>query len=242
MTYSDQSYDLRIELDQKHCELSADQIAKLEDTLDTLRPLVKSFPVSNLYVTVIYHQPSHDYHVKTSLALSGKTLFTGDRDESVQPAFERCVDKLTHKVQAYKARMKGDAELARQTEGTHQQVTPSDEFDVAQIEAAVRDQDYGRFRRVTAMFESPLRQRIGRWLQRYPEIEEQLDAEFQIDDIVEEVFLNAFEDFPARSHDVPPGDWLEHLIDPSVQAILQSPDEEFANISFARSMRQVEVD
>jgi hypothetical protein len=52
------------------------------------------------------------------------------------------------------------------------------------------------------------------------------------------VFLNAFEQFPNHSRDVPPGEWLEQLIDPSVQAILQSPDEEFANISFVRSMRE----
>ena len=85
------------------------------------------------------------------------------------------------------------------------------------------------------MFEGSLRARVGRWIQRNPEIESRLDEDFRIDDLVEEVFLTGFERFSARSHDVPPGQWLEQLIDPSVQAILQSPDEEYANISVIRS-------
>jgi hypothetical protein len=178
--------------------------------------------------------------VKTSLALSGKTLFTGDRDVEVHPAFERCIRKLVQKVRSFKARMQKDSELAKQAEGTHQMVTPSVEFDISEIQTAFDDQDYFRFRQSLYAFDGSLRQRVGRWLQRYPEIESRLGADFQVDDIIEEVFLNAFEVFPSRSHDVPPGDWLEHLIDPAVQAILQAPDEEFANISFVRSMREVE--
>ena len=86
------------------------------------------------------------------------------------------------------------------------------------------------------MFESPLHERVGRWIQRYPEIESRLGDSITIADIVEEVFLNAFEQFPQRPQEVPPGEWFEGLIDVSVQALLQSPDEEFANISFARSL------
>ena len=239
MTFSDESYNLRIEFDQKGCELAQSQIEKMETSLGTLRKLVEAFPVSNLYITVVHHDPSKDYHVKTSLALSGKTLFTGDRDVDVHPAFERCIRKLVQKVRTYKKRMSQDSELAKLAEGTHQLVKPSAELDLAKIQSAVDEQDYAGFRQTLDMFDSSLRQRVGRWLQRYPEIESKLGDNFQIDDIVEEVFLNAFEEFPTRSHDVPPGEWLEHLIDPSVQAILQSPDEEFANISFARSMREV---
>ena len=88
------------------------------------------------------------------------------------------------------------------------------------------------------MFEDPLRKRIGRWIQRYPVIESQLGSAVQISDIVEEVFLNAFEEFLQRPEEVPPGIWLEKLIDPSVQALIHSPDEEIANISFAQSLRE----
>ncbi len=240
MSFSDESYNLRIELDQKGCELTADQIERMEESLDTLRKLVERFPVSNLYITVIHHERSADYHVKTSLALTGKTLFTGDRDDDALPAFDRCVRKLVQKVRAYRAKMEQDEELAKQAAGTHQMVAPTSEFDLEQIEQAVQEMDYPRFRQSLLAFETPLRERIGRWLQRYPELESRLGGDLEIADVVEEVFLNAFEQFPNRSSAVPPGDWLESLIDPSVQAILQSPDEEFAAISFARSMRDLD--
>jgi ribosome-associated translation inhibitor RaiA len=240
MPFSDESYDLRIELDQQGCELSADQIERMETALHTLRKLTQPFPVANLYIDVVFHKTTQDFHLKTSLALPGKTLFTGDRDADVQPAFERCVRKLVHKVSAYKSRMEQNAELAKQAEGTHHRVESTGEFDVAMIQQSVDNGDYSAFRQQVDVFAASLRQRIGRWLQRYPEIESRLGSDFGIGDIVEEVFLNAFENFEQRSHDVPPGDWLTHLIDPSVQTILKSPDEEYANLSFVQSFLNVQ--
>ena len=55
MTFSDESYNLRIELDTKGCELSADEIEDMEVDLHTLRNLVEDFPVSDLHITVVYH-------------------------------------------------------------------------------------------------------------------------------------------------------------------------------------------
>ena len=43
MTFSDKSYNLRIEFDQKGCELSQGQIEKMESVLETLRKLVEKF-------------------------------------------------------------------------------------------------------------------------------------------------------------------------------------------------------
>jgi hypothetical protein len=238
MPYSNESYNLRIELDTKNCELSAGEIAKMENDLETLRRLVDAFPVSSLYITVVYHARSKDYHVKTSLALPGRTIFTGERDVLVHPAFDRCIRKLVCRVEGYKASMHGDPELAKQKTRTHQTLLPTGNLSVEQLTAAARDSDYLAFRETLDVFEEPLSKRIGRWIQRYPAIESQLGNSVQISDIVEEVFLNAFEQFLDRPEEVPPGDWLEKLIDPSVQALIQSPDEEFANISFARSLRE----
>lgn len=89
-------------------------------------------------------------------------------------------------------------------------------------------------------FEERLTDRIGRWVQRYPEIESQLGETMTIPDIVEDVLLYAFDQFAQRPDEVPPGDWIESLIDPTVQALIQSPDEEFANISFARAVLEEE--
>ena len=240
MPFSDESYNLRIELDTKSCDLSADEISKMEDGLETLRRLVQQFPVSNLYITVIHHPRSNDYHVKTSLALSGRTLFTGDRDTVMYAAYERCIRKLAKKVKAYKQRMGGEDEQAKQTMGTHHTLTPSRELDVERMNEAVENDDYVAFHHAVDMFEETLGERVGRWIKRFPEIESRLGDNFTISDIVEEIFLNAFEQYPSRPSEVPPGVWFEGLIDPSVQALLQSPDEEFANISFARSLLESE--
>jgi ribosome-associated translation inhibitor RaiA len=235
MTFSDQSYNLRLELDTKGCELSASEVEDMEEDLDTLRDLVKDFPVSNLYITVVHHQRSDDYHVKTSLALSGRRLFTGERHAKVHPAFDSCIRKLTKKVRAYKHEMRVGDDASKQAAGTRQDVQPSGEIDLNALVTAVDANDYSAFRREIDIFETSLMERIGRWLERYPEIRSQLDQPMSVSDVVEEVFLNAFDRFETRSHNVPPGKWLESLIDPSVQALLQSPDEEFERIRFSKS-------
>ena len=85
-----------------------------------------------------------------------------------------------------------------------------------------------------------MRKRAGRWIQRYPKIEAQLGQRFDLADITEEVFLNAFQRYDEHPREVPFGDWLEKLIDPSVKVLSEDTDEELANISFARSVVEAE--
>ena len=108
----------------------------MEEDLATLRRLVEDFPVSSLYITVVHHARSKDYHVKTSLALPGRTLFTGERDILVHPAYDRCIRKLVCRVESYKARMHGDAEVAKHQTRTHQTLTPTGELDVTRLLAS----------------------------------------------------------------------------------------------------------
>lgn len=234
MKFSDESYNLRIELDTKGCELAAEEIEDMEMDLDTLKSLVADFPVSDLHITVVYHQKSHDYHVKTSLGLSGKKLFTGQRHSKVHPAFESCVRKLTKKVRAYKREMRVGEDAEKLAAGTRHDVLPAGEIDVAAMVQAVESDDYNAFRHQIDVFEPSLTTRISRWVERYPEISSQLGPPFGLADIVEEVFLNAFDRFADRPRNTPPGGWLESLIDPSVQALLQSPDEEYERIQFSK--------
>ncbi|MCA9156156.1 MAG: hypothetical protein KDA38_15295, partial [Planctomycetales bacterium] len=102
MKFSDTSYNLRIELDTKHCELSPPEFEKLERGLEPLRKPVESFPVSDLYITIMFHPRSNSYRVKTALVLTGRTLVSGDADSQYYPAFERCVRKLIKRLDEYK--------------------------------------------------------------------------------------------------------------------------------------------
>mgnify|MGYP006908325028 FL=1 len=49
-----------------------------------------------------------------------------------------------------------------------------------------------------------------------------------------------FQRYDEHPREVPFGDWLEKLIDPSVKLLSEDTDEELANISFARSAIEAE--
>ncbi len=238
MTLSDKAYNLRVELDTKNCELTPGEAEMIDRDLQILDQSVRRFPLSDLYITILRHARSNDHYVKTSLVLPGTTLFTGDHDEHPAPAFERCVRKLVHKVEAHKASLANEDEKAKHQKGTYQQIVPSDTPDAEQIEQAVSDGDYVRFRTAMTVYDDALRKRLGRWIQRYPELEARIGVDIQIDDAIEEVLLNAFARYRDRPDSVPFSEWLENLIDPSVRLLAMHPDEEMENISFARTMQE----
>jgi ribosome-associated translation inhibitor RaiA len=236
MQRTDEGRQFRIQLDTKHCNVTPGEVAKMETALGHLERVAQSFPVSDLYIYVRHHPRSNDFHVKTSLVLPGRTLFTGDRDIAMYPAYERCVSKLAQKVEAYKRDLSNTAEVAKLEKGTHKQVEPTVDPDPRQLLDAVRNADYAAFRRATLGYEEPVRLRLGRWIQRFPDVQARMGKEFTVADFVEEVFLNAFERFEHRPGGMALGEWLEGLIDPSVKALVDHPDEEKENVRFARTL------
>jgi len=83
-----------------------------------------------------------------------------------------------------------------------------------------------------------VRKRAGRWIERYPDFEARLGAAFTLEDLVEEVFLNAFEHFDRWPEELRLGEWLEGLIDPSVKALLKDPEAERTNLDAVRTYRE----
>lgn len=237
MPFSEETYNLRIKLDTKNFQFSAAEIAKIETGLQPLRKVVRDFPVSDLYLTFYYHERNNDYKVDASLRLPKRILYTGDHDFDPYTAFRRCVRKLMMKVEGVIDSMENRSAIAKREKGTQHDVVPSHLPDGATLAGAVESGDYRRFREATSAYEEPLRKRIGRWIERYPNLTPKT-SDLSIDDIVEEVFLNAFErfgDWPSSS--VTLSDWLESLIDPSIKAIIQNPDAEMENIQFAKTLR-----
>lgn len=242
MRYSDQSYNLRIELDTKNCTCSAEEIERMEETLDALDRVTQQFPVSNLYITIHHHARSNDYHVKTSLALPGRTLFTGERHEDRYTAYERCIGKLVQKVAAYKSHLDDEDERTKFQKGTHQEIIPTQVPDHAVLVKSVADDDYVTFRKETWIYEEPVRKRIGRWIKRYPELQQLIGVELDIADFVEDVFLTAFHQFHRKPDAVLPGDWLEGLIDEVMHNLMAHPDRELDKIEEARAAIEAESD
>src|SRR5438874_8242820 len=98
--------------------------------------------------------------------------------------------------------------------------------------------DYRRFRAALSSYEEWLRKRVGRWIQRYPEAEARLHNGLLIGDVIEEVYLNAFEHFTEWPREVALHDWLDGLIDPSLKSLLKRPDEGRENASLARTLSE----
>jgi len=240
MKYTHQRDNLGVEIDVHQCTLSEAEIDKIHAGIDALTKQVEHFPVASLHVLVERNARSNDFSVKTDLFLTGETIISGDHDAQVYPAFERCVQNLVKDVAAYKDRLDMGPERQKQAKGTHQTLQPTAAPDLAAIDAAVRDADYVAFRTATFAYEEPLRKRAGRWVERYPEAEAQIGKQLEMADIVEEVFLDAFEQYDRRPQDVRFGEWLEGLIDPAVKELLAHPDEELENIALARTAREAE--
>ncbi len=231
--------NLRIELDTKNCNLRPEEIAKMETNLGVLRTMVADFPVADLYLFVARHERSNEFQVKASLVLTGRTLFTGDHDSHVHPAFLRCVRKLVAKLRGYLDDLGNKPEMAKQEEGTRREVVPVAAPDAESLERAAREGDYAAFRRAAFVYEEPVRERTTRWINRYPELQTLLGNGLSVNDAVEEVFLNAFERYAGRPQAVRIGQWLEDLIDPSLRALAEDPAREKEQISLARTVQEM---
>lgn len=237
MTYSNETYDLRIVTDWGQYRVTPAESEKMDSDLDTLRKVVADFPVSELKIEITQHS-TRRIHVATSLRLPSRTLFTADADEQMHPAWDRCVRKLIHKVTAYKERLANRPAYSKQAQGTVHRVNPSMDPNLQDVERAVRELDYPAFREALAVYDDSLEARVGRRVERYPDVASRLGDGLVISEIVEEVYLNAFE----RYNDRPPlrlGEWLESLIDPSVRTLAENPAEEKENLSFIQTAKDV---
>lgn len=233
MNYGDEFHHLRVEIDPTDYRLTVAQRQKMDSNLETLRKLVKDFPVSEMKVEIV-SESNGGVHVGTRLFLAGRTLFTGDQDRQLHPAWERCIHKLMHKVRALKDKLGNKPTYAKEIQGTDHVVHPTMEPDAKAVEHAVDELDYPAFRREVAAYDDAIGKRVGHWVNRYPDVESTLGEQFRISEIVEEVFLNAFEQYHGR----PPlalGQWLESLIAQSIKQLMKRPAEEMENLRFIES-------
>ena len=231
---------LRTNLDTKKFTLRQSEIEAMEESLGTLETVTASFPFADLYVTIKYAPRSEEYHVKTTLRLPGADLFTGEHDSVALPAYERCIRKLVRKTEAYKQRMSSHHGVqAKFADGTRQEMDPTELPVLENLERFYREQDYESFRQELSGFDEPVRRRVGRWIQRYPELDKTFGEYLPMDDLVEEVMLTAFEEYETRPEVLRIGDWLESLIAPSLRSFLEHPEEELEAISYARTLQEM---
>jgi len=233
-------HEQRLVFDVHQYQLRADEERFLRDDCDRLARQVENFPLADLHVLIEGNARTNDVSVKLSLMLPGTTLVTTDHDTVAQPAFERAMSSLIENLQAYKGRLGNMPERQKTEKGTLQELHTPIDLDGQALTAAVEGGDFAAFRNATMPLEEGLRKRVGRWVQRYPELQARIGKGLEISDLVEEVFLMAFEKYASRPADIPFGTWLENLVDPAVKELQTHGDAELENIHLAQSARGAE--
>jgi hypothetical protein len=239
MRHTEQRHQMRVEIVTQECELPRDELTRMQAPLERVAEAAGGLP-AELDMTIVRHPKSRRYHVDAALRLPRRTLFTGDWDTYLDTALHRCVRKLLHQAEEYhhEPNHDGDA-IAERVEAMHQGIMAPEDPDADVLGRAASAGDFHAFRRLLSGHEDWLRLRIGRWLQRYPNVEAEIGRRLKIGDLMEEVFLNAFERYHTRSGYVPLHQWLDSLIDPSLHDFLHDPIEERENISFARTLKDM---
>lgn len=235
MTYRDQSYDLAVHYDAHGFDLTEGLKARFDQDLDRLATLLRRGPAATLHADFVRHARTGDHHVKTTLRIDrGPAFFTGERDVLPGPAFKRCVHKLIRKVESFRRRNEGlQPGAADRAPRVEAMVEPPFEA----LARAVDDADYAGFRDAMRVFEDSVAARVGRLIERFPEATALLGDGLLVSEVVEEVFLNAFEAFGgAAGRPAVLSHWIESLIEPSIQQLLADPDGERENVAFVRSL------
>jgi hypothetical protein len=239
MQYWEDRYHLQVEITARECSIPSDELGRMQRSLETLGEAVEEFSSSQLGITVVHHPRSGEFHVAARLTLPGNTLTAEDRDVYLDSAFQRCVGKLVQKVKDYRGARRATAEGPDRRAARERDVVAPEDPDAGPLGAAAGAGNYRAFRSALSGYEEWLRGRVGRWVQRFPEAEALVGRKLLLGDLVEAVYLNAFEGYLRRPTDVRLSEWLDGLIDPSLKALLRHPDEERENASLARTLREL---
>lgn len=232
-------HKLQVHFDAHECEPSRDELDRMADDLDSLARQVGNFPVADARVLIEWNGRNNEYAVKLTLILPNEVLVTSDHDPVLHAAFGRALSSLERTVQEYKGRLDRMPERHRTANGTDHTVAPDVVPDAAALDDAAAAGDYPAYRAAVAPYQDALRARVGRWVERDPAVQGMMGNGLGTIDVVEGVFLAAFEAHPKRHPEVPYGEWLEGLIDPTVKAIQQNPAKELENINMARAACRV---
>ena len=238
MTFTEPTFE--VDLDAEGFQPTTAERQLIETEVDRLAPLVAEFPTQILHVNVRYNQNSESYEVKLALVLPGQTFATGNVSESWHGSLETSVQKMVRRIEHYKSVLERDPQHARAVAGTTTEVEPNRQIDGLAVQAAIEAGSYNDFRQLMFPLEESLRDRIGRWIQRYPQIQSMLGERFTIADVMEETFLMAFDNHDQWHPEMFYGQWIESLIDPALKAIAQDPEGELESISFLQSWNETE--
>lgn len=230
---------LRVEIDTKGCEIPADVRNRIQPNLDGLELSLHGLPTSQLWLTVVFHSHSETFHAQAKLRLPGQTIITGDRNSHIDSAILQCLRNVLQRVESYKSHPDRSAieDAERQEELANNVIAPV-ESDAGKFGDAYRTADYEAFRKAISDYERPLRMRVGRWIQRYPQLQANVGVTFEISDLLEELFLTAFDQYGHRPKQLSLYEWLVNLIDPAVKSFWHKSEDREA-VSYAQTLTEL---
>jgi hypothetical protein len=228
---------LQVDVKTTGCDIPDDERARWQRWLEELDERVRSFANPSLEIHVAWHARSEVHNSEFKLKLPGRNLFVREKDAYLDLALERGLHRLGRKVDDYREHPYVDSdENARRQASRDKEFVAPDLSEAGPLAQAVDAGDYRAFRRHLSNYEDWLNQRAGRLVQRNADAQAALGADFLLGDVVEEVYLTAFDRFAGRPANVPLSEWLEGLIQPSIRALLRNTDEEEMEIGFARTL------
>ncbi len=237
MTFTETTFDT--DLDVEGFTPSPRELETIDAEVQRIEPLIREFPTQILHINLEFNSHTEEYEVKLALVLPGQTFATGNVTRAWEQGLEKSVQKMIRRIEHYKATMSGDMEYAHAAAGTTMEVEPNRRMDGKQVVDAVEQGNYLEFRKAMYPIEASLRDRVGRWIQRFPQIQAKIGDRFSIDDIVEETFIMAFDQYNDWRPEMFFGQWIESLIDPAMKAIAKDPERELEAISFLRTWEEI---
>jgi hypothetical protein len=225
---------LDVDIDVQQCQMPADERTRIQEDLERLAEELLEFSASQLRISIVYHSRQEQYHAQAWLKVPGKRFVSGRYSPWLDYSIMRCLAKLRRHVESYRENPNSDAirETAQRLELQNHVVPPTEHIADA-LGKAIQRQDYRGFRRALGGYEDRTRAQVANWVRRYPQMTHLLGQDIEIDDIVEEVFLMAFEQFPEQLEQTI-SEWLRQFIDPAVKAIWHDESEREA-AEFART-------
>jgi ribosome-associated translation inhibitor RaiA len=229
-------HKLQVRFDSHEYEPARAELERLGDDLDSLAVRVGDFPQADLRVLIEKNGRNNEFVVKLTLLLSSEALVTSDHNAALHAAFRGALEALERAVEGHKERLEGvDARQRRDEAAKLQPTAEPGTVDERALDSAAAAGDYPAFRAAVAPFEDWLRLRVGRWVERYPDVQARMARDFNVLDLTEGVFLAAFEAHGSRHAEVRYRDFLDGLIDPTVKAFAHDPAGELENVNMARS-------
>jgi len=234
---------MRLDIRSTNCDIPADERQRMETWISDLNDRLEGVGTSALFVRISFHPQSNDFNAELKLRTPHGTFKSRVKNEYLDSALAKSFESLTAQVEADGGHRKPTEEGAIEDRRAllERRFTNDVHADDGPLAQAVLAGDYQTFRNIISDYEDWLNRRVGRLIQRDPDAQLDVGNQFRISDVVEETYLQAFESFLHRPHNISLHEWLERLIDPALRALQQNREEEEEAVSYARTVRQARI-